>query len=147
MKNTVFKGCFANMNTIITTGEGLSLITSLPTTTSPSIIANTATIKTRKSVTRTISKPTHVLIDNKAYLLEKNPIYISQAGKISRHNNDRNECSLHINDKGAELIPESNNTVRLNGNTITTGSSLEIGDSISISGSDITIKCIEVLTN
>jgi hypothetical protein len=146
-ENTVFKGCFANMNTIITTGEGLSLITSLPTTTSPSIIANTATIETSQSATRTLAKPTHVLIENKAYLLEKSPIYISQAGKISRHKNDRYECSLHINDKGAEIIPESNNTVSLNSNAITTNNIVEIGDTISISGSDITIKCIEVLTN
>lgn len=146
-ENSVFKGCIANMVNIITTGDGLSLITSLPTTATPSIIANTATIETSKAVAKTIPKPTHVLIDNKAYLLEKSPIYISQNGSISRQKNDKSECSFHINNKGAEIVPESNNTVCLNGNTITKDNIVEIGDSISFSGSNITIKCIEVLTD
>ncbi|NNE37430.1 MAG: hypothetical protein HKN08_03920, partial [Gammaproteobacteria bacterium] len=148
-EDTVFKGCVTNLNSIVSSDEGISLVTVLPTTSAPSIIANTEVIPPTKQVTETTypaSQPSHILIQHQAYALENTPIFITADGILSYDKSSASDCSLHINSKGVELKPESKISIYLNGEIVSTDKKVTVGDTISFSGTDITIKCIEELT-
>ncbi len=148
-EDTVFKGCVTNFDNIVSSDEGISLVTVLPVTSTPSIIANPAigspTKKTTEHTTPA-SQPSHILVKHKAYALENTPIFISADGNLSHNKSTSTDCSLHINSDGVKLKSENNISIYLNGEAISTESRVNVGDEISFSGTDITLKCIEVLT-
>ncbi len=148
-EDSVFKGCLSNLENIISTDQGISLVTVLPRASAPSIVANTAVASTQKQVpevTAVVSQPSHILIRHQAYALDNSPIYIKANGDVSIDKSSTADCSLHINSEGVKVKPESNLSIYLNGETFSTEKKINIGDTISFSGTDITIKCIEVLT-
>jgi hypothetical protein len=147
-EDKVFKGCLANLDKIISSDEGISLVTVLPPTLTPSIKAVTREATPVKSETQTIqteSHPTHILINHRAYALGNRPVFISEDGKISYDKTKTSNCSLHTNSKGIELMPENQASIYLNGTPLTTGATISTGDTITFPGTDITIKSIEVL--
>ncbi len=145
-EQAVFRGCDVNLANIRSAGPSLSFITSLPAAKSPVLSANNPAVSHKSISTDKTSADTvtHVLINNRAYALDKNPLYISTSGQTSRKKNTNMHCSAHLGKQGAELHPEGDLAIFVNGNRITDTASVQPGDTVSFDGSDTVVRFIEV---
>lgn len=144
-ENSVFEGCQKNLEHIRSDGPALDFITSLPATVDANpghtvdIIIDEAEPATGQGNT-----PTHVLVNNRAWPLEKT-IYISANGEAGAVRKGNTQCSIQTRHNDLALITEGDLAVYLNGNRVNDTAIVSSGDTITIAGSETTIKCIEVL--
>lgn len=142
----VFQGCNYNLMHIRNTGPSLNFITSLPASSTPVISAG-KTIPAGKRVPIS-SYATHVLINNRAWPLSHSRLFVSANGQVSiRQDGNSSHCSVRLGETGAELRPESDLPVFLNGNRISEVATTVSGDTINLAGSVTIIRLIEVVAD
>jgi len=153
-EGAVFQGCNINLQNIRSAGPSLSFITSLPTTKSARELVAQPASNPSAPVIPPSSRPaanspvTHVLINNRAYPLNQDPLYLSAAGYASTTLDDNIHCSASLTrNDGAELKPEGELTIFINGARINGETGVNPGDKISFAGSDTVIRFIEVAEN
>lgn len=147
-EQAVFQGCNINLQNILTAGPSLSFITSLPSAKYPLIPATLQKTAGRPAVTanpQVTSVATHILLNHRACALTAQPIYVSADGTLANGQADKpRHCSFRLGSLGAEVMPESELTVFLNGHRLTAARPVIPGDTISFAGSDNVIRLIEV---
>ncbi|MGR9089558.1 MAG: hypothetical protein ACU85U_03130 [Gammaproteobacteria bacterium] len=126
---SVFEGAAALAEAVVPTESGLSLITSLPACTSPTI-ASTPTAVADRSAPSLIA--THIVSGARAFPLSVTGIYLNADGSISSTANARTVAQAKLTGNGAVIIAENGATVRVNG--------LAAGDSVFGAGDEITIE-------
>jgi len=147
-EQAVFRGCNVNLENIRSAGPALSFVTTLPATQSPVISAGNPSMvqkKTGPSENGTAPAATHVLINNRAYTLDKTPLYLSTSGQASRKRDKNMHCSARLAERGVELKPEVDLTMFVNGNRISGSATVMPGDTVTFDGSDTVVRFIEVI--
>jgi len=149
-EGTIFEGCNINLMNIRSAGPSLSFITSLPSTNKPggkaaTAVKNPKAIRTVTSKVSTYGPVTHVLINNCAYPLNGEPLYLSATGYVAKIPDENIHCSATLSvHNGAKLKPEGDLTIFINGIRVNGTTSVGAGDTISFAGSDTVIRFIEV---
>jgi len=145
-ETSVFRGCNLNIDKIRSNGVALSFITSLPATNTPTKPTEMRKPLIEKLVQEiNIAKPpSHILIDNKAYVINGNPAYLSENGNIKNFKNDETQLSIVIKNGNAHIRAENDIKIFIN-NKMTLDGHINIGDTIKIENSKLTVKCIEVI--
>lgn len=148
-EDSVFTGCHLNIESIRSSGPALNFITSLPAAASSAttvlVTQPTQVVASKKPVQPQV--PTHILVNNQAYALNSHPLYVSEKGEISDSKTEYSGASIILGNKTAEVRAEGDKALYVNGNQIKTNSPVSMGDAISIAGSEMMIKCIEVVSN
>ena len=144
-ETSVFRGCNINIDGIRSTESDVSFITSLPAAKSPVTSVNKTKQITNDIKTEKLVLPTHILVNNRAYFINRIPMYVSANGKVTHQKDGNTHCSIALGQDSVDIHSESDITVFTNGNKVNGGTSVTIGDTISLAGSDIIIKCIEVI--
>jgi hypothetical protein len=144
--DTVFRGCQMNLSHIRSAGPALGYITSLPASGAPIIVSGDTSRRpvTGDNRTTPAMQVTHVLINNRAYPLNGSMLYLSANGAVSSTQNENSHCSVRLKDQVAELRPQNNLAVFVNGSRITGVVTARSGDTVSFAGADTTIRFIEV---
>lgn len=145
--DAVFRSCQQHRAEIAPAGPDVSFITRLPATSTPVISGRT------RPVPATAPKPavnrngnvTHILHNHQAYPLTGELVYVSADAGISRARNEHSHCSVVLKNHRAQVSPESELTVFLNGQRIKTSSGAGPGDTLTFAGSDTVYKFINVL--
>ena len=126
----VFEGAAALAQTETPTASGLSLIASLPASTSPTI---TSTPRAAASRAAPSLIATHIVSGARAFPLSADGIYLNTDGSISSTANARTVAQAKLTGNGAVISAENGATVRVNG-LVTADSVFGAGDEITIEG-------------
>jgi len=129
-ETSVFTGCEALAASTPTTEAGLSLITSLPASAAPAIVAHKDKPAGHEP---SRLKPTHILIGPRAFPLSPAGLYLSADGTISDHANAHTIAHARLTSDGAVIASANSANVRLNGLPITE-SAFGAGDEVTVEG-------------
>ena len=148
-EESVFTGCQINIKDVRCTGPNLNLITALPIAKDPikltknlHKISNTTNHKIRQS-----GLPTHILVNNQAYPVTKQRLYISANNGTPNLNAEGADISFVYQNRTAEVRSENNCTLYVNNNQVSDSSVVNTGDTISFAKSEMIIKCIEAISD
>jgi len=149
-EGAIFAGCNINLLNIRSAGPSLSFITSLPATKQ----TNLAEVVEQRQASREIPQSrkladsghvSHALINNRAYPLNGEPLYLSATGYAAKKQDAHIHCSASLTrQEGARLKPESDLTIFINGIRVNGVTTVSPGDTVSFAGSDTVIRFIEV---
>jgi hypothetical protein len=134
----VFKGCQEHEAVIRSPGPHLKFITRLPvairhqTATAPLKQPPGEPVQSREGAKAGI----YLLSGHYAFPLGEQPIYLSAGGAVSSVMGESSICSVVWSHRQVLITPLGKVTVYINGQPLTSASSLGIGDEVSVAGSD-----------
>jgi len=139
---TVFENCQKYEGYIRSSGPELRFITSLP-------VENSGKSTGKPAMAKQVSagkKPTHILLQDTAYPIDNNTIYLTKTGTVSESDDGDVLCSITAKNGTVYLTPDAGNQVMVNGNKAAASMELHAGDRVHSSAGDIDYNFIQVVT-
>ena len=143
-EDAVFNGCATLVEKSHTENNGVSLITKVPATGSPSVGNFPTTTNRRTSSVATL--PTHLLCGATAYALTDHPLSLSKNGDIKNSTGQSTVATISREDNTIAVQSSSGALLFVNRSPIEKISTLRVGDVITIEGTSVVYNLIRVVT-